>query len=146
LPYDPEAVFPATPRKSISLDALELSGNRSRTACHLKVAPRQRRVPLPCVLHRKVPPRTVAERTRKTTMACLEAGPVLEGLLLRVLSHSGITMASSVDACKKTLYDGYVDKAHRTEPQAYARSFPKERLLARRRQCSELNALLGHLQ
>ena len=81
-----------------------------------------------------------------TRVEYLAAAPCLEGLLLRILGHPGITTSSTVAECKRALYDGkYVDWDHRTEAQSYAKSFPKELLVSRRGAVAPLDALLTEL-
>ena len=88
----------------------------------------------------------VASRIGGTRVEYLAATPCLEGLLLRIIGHPGITTSSTVAECKRALYDGkYVDWDHRTEAQAYAKSFPKELLVRRRGAIAQLNALLTEL-
>lgn len=87
-----------------------------------------------------------ASRIGGTRVEYLAATPCLEGLLLRILGHPGITTSSTVVECKRALYDGkYVDWDHRTEAQAYAKSFPKELLVSRRGAVAPLDALLTEL-
>ena len=81
-----------------------------------------------------------------TRVEYLTAAPCLEGLLLRIVGHTGITTASTVDECKRALYDNYVDRSHRTESQAYTRAFPKDLLLRRRGAVAQLDALLKELE
>ena len=80
-----------------------------------------------------------------TKIEYVAAVPCLEGLLLRIAGHPGITTASSVEDCKRALYGKYVTWDHRTEPQAYAKAFPKDMLQKRRAACAELAAILSHL-
>jgi hypothetical protein len=91
-------------------------------------------------------PASRASRIGGTRVEYLAATPCLEGLLLRILGHPGITTSSTVAECKRALYDGkYVDWDHRTEAQAYAKSFPKELLVSRRGAVAPLDALLTEL-
>ena len=83
----------------------------------------------------------------RTRIEYLQAAPCLEGLLLRILCEAGFTATSNVDDCKRALFDGkYVDWDHRTESQAYAKSFPKDLLVKRRGAVAALDALLKELE
>jgi hypothetical protein len=82
----------------------------------------------------------------RTRVEYLAAAPCLEGLLLRIAGHLGITTSSTVDDCKRTLYDNYVDWKHRTESKAYAKAFSKDLLLRRRGAVAQLDALLKELE
>ena len=82
----------------------------------------------------------------KTKMTYLPARPVLEGLLLRIVGHPGVTTSTTVAECKRTLYKQYVAHAHRTEPRAYAKAFPMGLVQSRRVRCGELNELMKHME
>lgn len=81
-----------------------------------------------------------------TRMKYVAASPCLEGLLLQMLGVSGITTRSTVEQCKHVLYDTYVARDHRTEPNAYLRSFSRDVLMQRRTHCNALDIILRELQ
>jgi len=70
----------------------------------------------------------------------------LEGVLLRIVGHPGVTTSSPVDECKRALYDRYVTLTDRTEAREYGRSFPKDLLLRARAGCAELDLIIGLLE
>lgn len=83
----------------------------------------------------------------RTRIEYVPAAPCVEGLLLRILGVPGITTATKVEECKKALYGGnHVDRNHRTEPQAYAKAFPKDLLVKRRGAVAALDDLLRELE
>jgi len=90
-------------------------------------------------------PKALQAKMGVTKVQYVAAAPCLEGLLLRILGHPGITTTATVDDCKRVLYDKYVDWNHRTEPALYAKAFPKDLLLSRRTSCAELDTILSHL-
>jgi hypothetical protein len=90
-------------------------------------------------------PSILSEHIGKTRMKYVAASPCLEGLLLQMLGVPGITMRSSVAQCKRVLYDTHVDENHRTEPNAYVRSFSRDVLTQRRTHCDALDVILREL-
>lgn len=85
-------------------------------------------------------------RVGVTRIEYVPATPCLEGLLLRILEHPGITVGTPVDQCKRVFAENYVPNEHRTEPQAYARWFPKDLLDRQRKASAELDKILKHLE
>jgi hypothetical protein len=81
-----------------------------------------------------------------TKMTYLPAKPVLEGFLLRILGHPGVTHATAVAACKRELYKQYVNEGRRTDPRAFAKAFPANLFLSSRASCSELDEIMKHME
>ncbi len=76
----------------------------------------------------------------------VKAEPVIEGLLLQILGHAGITTRTSVEECKRILYCEYVNSKKRTEPMEYRRRFPRDVLENSRHSCSVLDTILRALK
>jgi hypothetical protein len=91
-------------------------------------------------------PSSLPRNIGKTRMVYAPATPCLEGLLLQIIAPKSYSKHTTTDACKRLVYDAYVAERHRTEPAAYAKSFPIELLLKSRKTCPALDEILRELQ
>ncbi|MEI6211206.1 MAG: hypothetical protein WCR06_06225 [bacterium] len=90
-------------------------------------------------------PKHLPRKFDRTRLEFIPAKPCLEGLLLRIVAHAGISVNSSVEQCKRVWYETYVEARHKTEPSAYQKPFSKDFLQTRRTACAELDAILRHI-
>lgn len=90
-------------------------------------------------------PPSLPSNIGRTPVTFLGAQPAIEGLLLQILEHPGITLTTTTAECKRVLYRDYVDEKRRTNPIAYEKLFTRDLLINRQSSCPTLDTILRAL-
>ena len=90
-------------------------------------------------------PASLPSNIGRTPVTFLGAKPAIEGLLLHILEHPGITINTTSSECKRMLHRDYVDEKRRTDPIAYERLFTRDLLINRQSSCPALDTILRAL-